>query len=362
MAILIAAVGLFVGYGAAWLASHEVRYLSRAGYEEFQILRKRRPLEAVIANPGTDTATRRLLLLVREVRSHAESLGLAAGNTYTTYTDVGRDTLLLVLSAAPRDCICPHTWHYPIVGRVPYKGFFDPRMAMREERQLAARGYDTWLRPAGAFSTLGWFDDPLLSTALSHDAVELAATVFHEIAHNALYLKGATAFNESFAQWVGYRAAEHFFRARGDTALAQRAADRWADEQVLGGLYAELVQRLEEFYATRPPPLPAILDSGRAEAGRWFRAQLEGAVGTRLRTYRVAMLSDEPVNNARLVGIRLYRTHLDWFDAWHQRHQGDLRRAVAALAELLHGAEGETAFARLEEALRPLPSEGHLPP
>jgi len=354
MGILIAAVALFVGYGTAWLASGEVRYLSRAGAEQAQILAGSRPLDEVLADPATDAATRGLVSLVREVRDWADTLGLDAGETYTTYTEVGRDTLLLVVSASPPDCLCPHTWKYPIVGRVPYKGFFDPAMARREEARLAEKGYDTWLRPAGAYSTLGWFNDPLLSTAMSRDSMELAATVLHELAHNTLYVKSATPFNESFAQYAGYRAAEAFFQARGDTVAARRAADRWADEQLLGAFYTELGARLESFYATRPAA--AALDSGRAALGSWSRQWLVDSVGPRLRSYRVGALPDRPVNNARLIAARLYRTHLDWFETWHQRHGGDLRQAVAALSEQLKGVEGEEAFRRLEAALAEAPA------
>lgn len=349
MGILLVAVGLFVGYGGAYLASHEVRYLTRAGIEEFQILQKRKPLDRLIADPATDEETRGLLTLVRDARAFADTLGLAAGDTYTTYTDVGRDTLLLVLSAAPPDCLCPHTWKYPVVGRVPYKGFFDPRMAAREEAKLAGRGYDTYLRPAAAFSTLGWFNDPLLSTALGRDPVELVATVFHEISHNTLYVKSATPFNESFAQYAGYRSAEAFFRARGDSVRAARAAARWSDEQVLGAFYTDLTTRLEAFYATKPGR--AALDSGRAAVGQWARQQLEEGVGARLRTIRPEVLAHQPINNARLIGARLYRTHLDWFDAWHLRHGGDVRVAIAALVDLMRGADGEEAFRRLETVL-----------
>jgi predicted aminopeptidase len=349
MGIFFAAVALFVGYGTAWLASGEVRYLTRAGFEEIQILEGRRPLADLVADPATDSGTRGMVSLVMEVRAYAERIGLEAGDTYTTYSDVGRDTLLLVLSASPPDCLCPHVWKYPIVGRVPYKGFFDPAMARREEGKLAARGYDTWLRPAGAFSTLGWFDDPLLSTAIGRDSVELAATVFHEMAHNTLYVKSATPFNESFAEYAGYRSAEAFFLARGDSAAARRAADRWADEQLLGGYYADLGARLEAFYAGKPAA--AALDSGRTEIGRWARAVLQDSLGPRFRTYRIGPMAERPINNARVIAARIYRTHLDWFESWHGRHGSDVGAGVAALAELVRGAEGDSAFARLERAL-----------
>jgi predicted aminopeptidase len=262
---------------------------------------------------------------------------------------VGRDTLLLVLQAAPKDCICPYTWKYPIVGRIPYKGFFDPRAARREAARFAARGYDVYLRPSGAFSTLGWFEDPLLSTAISADSVELAATVFHEIAHNTLYVKSATPFNESFAQLVGYRSAEAFFRERGDSVNATHAANRWHDEIVLGDYYSALVRRLDSLYRQKPDS--AALEAGRAEAAVWARGQLTGPVGQRFRTFRVNRMAERPINNAQLIGSRIYRTRLDLFDRWFEQHGGDIRRSVSALGKLMEGVEGDSAYSRLGQAL-----------
>ncbi len=349
MGFLIAVAALMAGFGTAYVASDDVRYLTRAGAEETRILQSRRPIADVVEDPATDAATRASLTLVLDVRDAAARYGLAAKETYTTFAPVGRDTLLLVLQAAPKNCICAYTWKYPIVGEMPYKGFFDPKMALAAQRKLSAKGYDTYLRPSAAFSTLGWFNDPLLSTALTRDSVELAATVFHEIAHNTLYVKSATPFNESFAQLVGYRSAEAYFRARGDSALALQAANRWHDEIVLAGFYHELVAKLDSFYAMKPAP--AALDSGRAAMGRWAREQLEGPVGAELRTYRIARMADRPINNARLVGALIYRTHLDWFDRWYAEHGSDVSASVAALEALERGASGDTAFARLGHAL-----------
>ncbi len=254
-----------------------------------------------------------------------------------------------MLQAAPRDCICPYTWKYPIVGRIPYKGFFDLNAARREADRLAARGYDIYLRPSAAFSTLGWFNDPLLSTALTGDSVELATTVFHEIAHNTLYVKSATPFNESYAQCVGYHAAQSFFRERGDTLLARRASDRWHDEIVLGEFYAGLVNRLNKLYDTHPDS--AALERGRAESGAWAREQLQGPVASRLRTFSIGRVPNRPVNNARLIGARIYRTRLDLFDRWYEQHGEDVKGSVAALGRLMKGVEGDSAYTRLARAV-----------
>jgi predicted aminopeptidase len=349
MIFFVVVAALFAGYGTAYLASDDVRYLTRAGFEETRILESRQPIDRLARRSDIDPSLRHSLGLVLATRDYAARLGLEANETYTTYADVGRDTLLLVLQAAPKDCICPHTWKYPIVGRIPYKGFFDPKAARREADRFASRGYDVYLRPSSAFSTLGWFNDPLLSTALTRDSVELAATVFHEIAHNTLYVKSATPFNESFAQMVGYRSAQAFFQERGDSAQARQAADRWHDEIVLGDYYAALVDRLQNLYNAHPDSL--ALDEGRRSAAAWARSQLEGPVGERLRTFKIGRLTERPINNAQLIGARIYRTRLDLFESWYEGHDRDVRRSVSALKTLMQGAEGDSAYARLERAV-----------
>lgn len=348
--IFAAIVALLVGgFSTAYLSSGEVRYLWRAGYEETRILQSRQPIEKLARDSTIPLARRDQLQLVLDARGYAAQLGFEAGDTYTTFADVGRDTLLLVLSASPKSCICPHTWKYPIVGKVPYKGFFNLDQARATAADFGARGFDTYLRPAGAFSTLGWFEDPLLSTALTRDSVELAALVFHEIAHNSLYVKSATEFNESFAQLVGYRAAERFFRDRGDSVKAASAADRWLDEIVLGDFYTELVGRLKTFYATMPDS--AALDSGRVAIGVWAREQLEGPVALQLRAMTISKRPAGPVNNARLVGALIYRTKLQLFEDWYEQHGANIAESVKALRELEAGAEGKGAYERLEKAL-----------
>jgi predicted aminopeptidase len=349
MVFFVLVAALFAGYGTAYLASDDIRYITRAGFEETRILQSRQPIQRLARRSDTDPEVRRSLELVLQTRDYAARLGLEAKQTYTTYADVGRDTLLLVLQAAPKDCICPHTWKYPIVGRIPYKGFFDPASAQREAARFAARGYDIYLRPSSAFSTLGWFNDPLLSTALTRDSVELAATVFHEIAHNTLYVKSATPFNESFAQMVGYRSAQAFFQERGETGMAQQAADRWHDEIVLGDYYAALVARLDSLYDRHPDS--TTLETGRRAAAAWARSQLEGPIGQRLRTYHIGRLTERPINNAQLIGARIYRTRLDLFDRWYEQHQRDVGRSVSVLKVLIDGAEGDSAYARLERAV-----------
>ena len=132
------------------------RYLVRAAWEEGKILRHRRPIAALVADPGTDARTRGKLQLVSEARVFAaDSLRLSAGESFTTYSRLEHDTLVLVLSAAYRDRLERYGWWFPVVGRVPYKGFFDYAEARRAAADLRRDGLDVYLRPASAFSTLG---------------------------------------------------------------------------------------------------------------------------------------------------------------------------------------------------------------
>ncbi len=334
LALGAAAALLAVGVCVGLVFSASARYVARAAIAEAGILARRRPIARVIADPATDAATRGKLELVLAARDFAASrLRLAAKRTYTTYTAVRRDTLVLVLSASRRDSLAPVTWNWPVVGRVPYKGFFDRDAALAEARGLEAQGLDTYLRVANAFSTLGWFEDPLLSTVVREDSVDLAATVIHEILHNTIWVPGATAFDESLAEFVGYRGAEAFFRARGDSVNAARAAARWRDEVVLSRFYDSLATSLERLYASG-----LARDSVAVRRAAIFaaaRAELAGPLALELKTIDGRALARRPLNNAVVIAIRLYFTRLGAFDGLLAAHAGDLAATIADLRRRL---------------------------
>jgi predicted aminopeptidase len=343
------ALGLVAVVALAVAVSPDVRFVLRGGWEEARLLMRRRPLAVAAADTTLPVAWRRNMELVIRARAWADSaLGLTPGSSYTTFAEVGRDTLILVLSAAPKNSLDPYLWWFPIVGSVPYHGYFSRARAEAAERKLEARGYDTALRPAAAFSTLGWFSDPLLSTVVRGDPVSVVETVIHEMAHATLYVPNATPFDESFASFVGLRGAEAFFRARGDTAAADWAAGVWRDEIRLGAFYGALVDTLRAAYASGISG--AALDSARALHFGEARARLASGLDGTLERYDGARLASRRLNNATVVGATIYRTKLDLFETLYER-SGGVKEAVARLRQAID-ARREDPFVVLRALTR----------
>jgi predicted aminopeptidase len=313
------------------------RYLLRAAWEEGKILARRRPIAELVADPATTPTLRAKLALVLAARAYAhDSLGLETGESFTSFSHLDRDTLVLVLSGAYRDKLRSRTWWFPIVGRVPYKGYFDFDAARAAERELAAQGFDTRLGAAAAFSTLGWFNDPLLPTTLRADTLTVANTVIHELTHNTFYAPGGAVFNESFANFVGSRGAERFFASRGQHAAARAVATRWEDEKTIGRFWASLYARVDSAFEALPGDDSARVSARIAVRDSIYavaRLTLRDTVAPQLRTMKIGNVQRVRIDNAVLMARRVYLTDLDAFDAVLARRGGDLRAAIAAIVD-----------------------------
>ncbi len=200
-----------------------VGFYAQAASGHLELMRDRRSVEAVITDPATPPELRERMQLTREILTFAEAeLALPARGQYRHFVDLERDAVVYNVMAAPRFSFDPVLWCFPIAGCVAYRGYFARHRAEEKASRLAEQGFDTHVGGAAAYSTLGWFSDPLLSSFLWREEADLAELLFHELAHVRVYLPGDTTFNESFATFVGREGARRWLGRNGRDA--ERAA------------------------------------------------------------------------------------------------------------------------------------------
>ena len=328
-------------------------YVLKAGIAEARILRARRPIPEVILDSTTDERTRGMLVLAMDARTFAiERLGLDVGESYTSFTQLDSDTLTHILSAARRDRLEPRTWWFPVVGRFPYKGFFDLDDALKAQRELEDEEWDTYLRPTAAFSTLGWFKDPLLSTLLRQDDVDLVETILHELSHNHLFVSDQVTFNESFATFCGRAGAAQFFCTRDgggpDTLKCLRAQARWQDYQRFSVFIDEMMEELNAVYDDTELPYEEKV-SRRGGVFERSLARFDADVAPTFESVTFSGFRNTPLNNATLLTRIRYYHRLPDFAALLDARGGDL---AAVLAELKSNA------GTVEDPFEMLPSDG----
>lgn len=326
-------VGVTTVLMAALVSACSPLYVMRAAYEEGKILWRREPIAGLMDRPDVTPDTQEKLRLVLATRDYArDQLQFNVGGSYASYSYVDRPDLTYVVLAAPKTELRPYTWWFLIVGSVPYKGYFSKEDAQAEIERLKAEGYDTNLRISAAFSTLGWFDDPLLSHLLRYDKVLLSAIVFHELFHNTLYIKGAGAFNESSANFVGHRAAIDFFSDRFGEGSAEhrRALELWEEEKEFGAFIDEVARELTALYSRDLPR------EDKLRLREQVFARSKTAWSSRIADrplHRFRGFSQQPLNNAVLMHYVVYLKDLDLFETLYQACGGNLRRTIEVMRD-----------------------------
>ena len=316
---------------AAFISGCSPLYVLRAAYEEGKILWRREPIVDFLGNPQVQPDTQEKLQLVLAAREYARDvLKFKVGGSYSSYSYVDRPDLTYIVVAAPQTELRPYTWWFLIVGNVPYKGYFSKEEAQAEIDRLNAQGYDTNLRTSAAFSTLGWFDDPLLSHLLRYDNTILSEIVFHELFHNTLYVKGAGAFNESSANFIGHVASSDFFRAKYGDGSAEYldAVQAWQEEREFGAFIAEMARTLGDLYSRDIPHADKL--RLREEVFARSKAEWMRRIADRPK-HRFRAFSQRPLNNAVLMHYIVYLKDLDLFESLYESCGRDLLRTVKAL-------------------------------
>ncbi len=313
-----------------------VGYLLQAGQGQWQVLRARQPLDKLIANDATDASLKARLEMVRDAREFAtRELHLPDNGSYRSYSVLGRPYVVWNVVAAPEFSVEPKRWWFPITGSVAYRGYFRESNARKFADGLAAEGYDTLVAGVSAYSTLGRFDDPLLDTMLPYGDLQLVGTIFHELAHQLIYVKNATEFNEAFAmsveregvaRWLkskgrGDELAQYRTRQEQQALIIQRFADGRAQ---LAALYRQDLP-VSERRVRKHESLAAVSEAVR---------ELERELG--VHTGYDAWL-DAGLNNAHLASIATYFDCVPGFERLLAAHDGDLEAFYGAVRALGRG-------------------------
>ena len=233
-----------------------VCYLSQAAVGHFRVMGARVPIEKILRQNLLDSASREKLRMVLDIREFAtRELGLPANKSYTVYSEIKGEYLGWNVYCAPEFSVEPKTWCFPVAGCVVYRGYFSQKAARRFAAKMEKEGFDVYVSPIGAYSTLGWYNDPVLSTHLQRDPISLAGLIIHELAHQQLYVKGDSQFNEGFAVCVEragvlrWLRSSAFIQSSERDSLIGEAFKMWQAQDLYNAKMLAARFRLKEIYS-----------------------------------------------------------------------------------------------------------------
>lgn len=299
-----------------------VSYYSQAARGQLSILMSRQSIEGLLAKDGLDLELREKLELVLEIRAFAASeLFLPVKDNYASYVDVGREHVVWNVFAAPEFSTSPVNWCYPIAGCVSYRGYFNEAAANRFAELTAADGFDVYTGGVDAYSTLGWFNDSLLSTVINRSDYQLAGLIFHELAHQVAYLPGDTTFNESFATAVEREGLKRWLESQGDVESLTVAEQNRGRQQE----FVELVTLYQGYFADLydTDKSPEEMRQGKVALQNQLRADYKQLKSSWQGYGGYDLWFSNSLNNAQLSTVSAYNDLVPFFLAELQALNGD---------------------------------------
>lgn len=343
-----------VALTAAGAGCSSVGYYAQAAHGHLSMLAAARPIDDWLADPGTPPALKQQLVRARAMRAFASrELALPDNRSYTAYADLKRTAVVWNVFAAPELSLRLKTWCYPLFGCASYRGYFDRAAAEALAAELRAAGYDVHVSPVPAYSTLGWMHwlggDPLLNTFIGYPEGELARMIFHELAHQVVYVKDDTVFNESFATAVERAGVHRWLAAHGDDTARAEYARLEARRADFVGLLLAYRRRLEQAYAhgadaEKRERKRAILADLQREYAHMKLTRWDGWAG-------YDRFFAQAPGNAHLAAVGAYHDLVPAFEALLARHNGDLGRFFVEVKRL--AALGKTERDAALRALAP---------
>ncbi|MBL7545168.1 MAG: aminopeptidase [Bdellovibrionaceae bacterium] len=308
-------------------------YLAKSAYNQISLLSQRIPIEDALADPNLDPKEKQKLELSQEVRQFAENkLKLNVKKNYSTYVKLDRPYVSYVVSASPKWKLETYLWNFPIVGKMPYKGYFSEADAKDEAESMKAENYDTYVRGVSAYSTLGWFKDPLLSSMLRYKDYDLVNTIIHESVHATLFIKGEADFNERLATFLGNKGMEIFYHHKeGDSSSTLlQARNENTDEKFFSAFITNEIKEMETWYLNQAEQNEENRQARLQEIKTRFKNQIKSKLLTE--SYRRFDTID--LNNARLIVYKTYLQDMSDFDELYSLTGNDFEHFMTAVKKL----------------------------
>jgi predicted aminopeptidase len=325
--------GLLICLLALTLSGCALGYGMQAARGQWQLSRASEPIDKVLANPETAESLRAQLRHIQEARAFAvRELGLPDNASYTRYADVRRPFLVWSVVATPEFSLTPLRSCFPIAGCVSYRGYYSEAGAQRQAARLRRRGLDVSIGGVPAYSTLGYFADPVPNTLLRFGVDTAIATVFHELAHQVVYVTDDSTFNESFAVTVEEAGIERWLQTRGDSAGQQRLAKRRALESDYDATFARYRQTLATLYSAEKDP--ATLRRRKARIFHELSGALTALAAGAPRASAYADWIRAGLNNAHLASLATYQDCIPGFKRLLADKAGDLTAFYAGVRSL----------------------------
>ncbi|WP_417418948.1 aminopeptidase [Hoeflea sp.] len=337
---------LLIGLAAALTGCIGPGYYAQSLKGHVEVMAARRDVAKLIADPATPEPLRARIRAASAIRQFAsDALDLPDNASYRSYVDIGRDYVTWAVFAAPEFSLVPRVWCFPVFGCVPYRGYFSKQSAVRTAAELEREGFDVHVSGVTAYSTLGWSSDPLLSTMFLRDKTYLAALVFHELAHQRVYINDDTAFNEAFAVAVETTGVKTWLRAAGDQAGLRRYEAGLKRSGDFVALVARTKSELAKIYAgPGSATQKRVAKSAAIDRLRAHYRQMRDASWGGYRGYDGWF--DAPINNAKLAATSVYSDQVPAFIRLFELCAADYPRFYAAVRRL-----GAHAKANRAEAL-----------
>jgi predicted aminopeptidase len=323
-------------------------YTLKQGVTMLGYLNRAIPLEELAQ---TDAGSKEFMRTVMDIRHFAmEELGLEMSKNYTRYVEIDRNYLAAVVSASARDSFRRHEWHFPIVGSLPYKGFFNIEDAHKEREKLEKKDLDVWIRGVDAFSTLGWFKDPLYSYMRDYSTARLADLIIHELVHATVFVKGQVQFNEELAEFIGSEGARLYMETRygEDSSEYREMFVSETDGQKYVEFSQELIAELDALYSSDLKREEKLTEKEKIikAAKKRFDAEYE----SRFSSGNFRGFSNLPINNAYLELYRLYHAQDNFYADLYERSGRNLPAFITAAKTV---TKKGSPRAQLDKALLP---------